>query len=417
MHSIIKLKNRVVSKIGAIGVIAVSCSNFIILLIVQTHLSPDDFGVFAISQISQQFGMAAVNAIFCSPLVVLFNKENNQSALKEFILPFNFFCIAASLACAGYILALSNSYPTALAMIASCYLNWTRWFLRSIELASLRFLSPAKSDIYYSVALSLASIAMLLADEVSLINAIYIQIFGTILAIFSIRRSAALLFSSTSVSSFKTFRRLLKKHGSWALAGVSASESLSNSHAWLGTALLGPTAYAPIAAVSLFFRPTLVINQALTQYRTPVFSRLIASEELEQLKTGVSSFSRTSLIVTLCNCAAVILIISLTPNIVGGGQYHYDTLLLSAIFLSGAFIARSCRSAQSAALQGDGRFKDLAILTALCSPISISTVVFSATMFPANSEYLLLGVFAGELSNYLLVRARFRSVARRWRSQ
>ncbi|KAK0339369.1 hypothetical protein LTR94_034809, partial [Friedmanniomyces endolithicus] len=54
---------------------------------------------------------------------------------------------------------------------------------------------------------------------------------------------------------WRGYLTIWRDHARWALFGVATTEATANAHAYCVTALMGPDAFAPIAAGALAIRP------------------------------------------------------------------------------------------------------------------------------------------------------------------
>lgn len=405
------VRRLVIRHAGVLGSFAFSLANFAVLFVLQREVSPFDFGIFALSQVFVQFGIGLSNAMFCSPIVVLISEkpECQRSTIASFSGASLLFSAAGAVFVGFVIYLMDGRIPLAVLFSALCLLSWTRWYFRSVELASRNYLSPVWADMLYSVAVMIGAGAVVLIGAVSVEAATAIQVLGCLAAFLSLGPLAFRAISDAFCTNWAPFMESMKRHGKWALLGVVTTETTANIHSYIVGFALGPAAFAPIAAVNLFYRPVTILAQALTQFERPRMAESLAKSDFKQVRREVGQFRLISLLVWAGNAVLVLALITFFPQFIGNEGYDLTALQVSAAILAVIFLARSLRGAESAALQAAGYFRPLAIVTVITAPITLALVTLAVFVILADATWSLVGIAVGEILMCTLIARLFAS--------
>jgi len=380
-----------------VGTFGMSGANFLLAFAIQRFSAAADFGLYALLQVMLQFGLNISNAIFCSPVIVALDGEEHERKLQSFFKANTIYCLAGASLIAGATFISTQAIGISLAAMLMCVLSWTRWFVRSVELALHNYVDPARADIIYAAAVGVAACWLLFnrVDNVEL--ALWIQAAGSLAGFLTLRGSATVMFADFWNVNLQHFLASFRMHGRWSLFGVINIEAAANAHAWIVGLVLGPAALAPIAAMVLFFRPVLIVLQALTHYERPRMAQAIRDGRQKDLQRQKSLFTGVSMLCWLLTGLGVAGILIWAPSLVGNGRYPIESLWAITGVLSATYLARILRGGEGAALQAGGYFRRLALLTLFPAPLAIVGVTTAAFVSPSSAWSLIIGVLVGEL--------------------
>lgn len=401
---------------GILSSFIYSGANFLLVFLLQKDVTQLDFGVFALSQVFLQFGIGFSNALFAAPIVVYANDEDRWRAVYgSFARASLLYCLIFGIACAAFCAYLGASRSFAILFFILCFTSWMRWFVRSAELARRKYLAAAAVDMAYGVIVVVVAGICYAAGAMDIEAATVIQIVGCIVAFPVLREGSRLCLQTMFTSSFGPFMVSLREHGRWALLGVLTTEATMNAHAYLVGFVLGPSAFAPIAAITLFYRPINIVIQALTQYERPRMASALAGADKAELGRAVNAFRWMSVTVCVFNALLVAAILLFVPGIIGDGTYDRLDLELAAGLMAAINLTRALRGAESAVLQAGGHFRPLAMATLYTSPITLAATTFLILWMPVESAALsLVGVTIGETVMYYLYYRLYRSKIRNY---
>jgi O-antigen/teichoic acid export membrane protein len=251
-------------------------------------------------------------------------------------------------------------------------------------------------------------LVLVLGNKVDAVSATALQAIGCAAAMIVLGPKARRILSALYRASWQPFRRSLRQHGRWTLLGVATTEATSNAHAYLVGFFAGPAAFAPIAAVTLFFRPVTILTQALTQYERPKMAKVAQLGQRSTLSAQVRQFGLVSVAAWILNTAAVLTLLWLVPGIIGNESYSPSAVELSAMLLAAVFLLRAVRGGASAALQAVGEFRPLAMASIIAAPITVLGVVLAQGLLAFDAAWSLLGVVAGEAVLCVMILATLR---------
>jgi O-antigen/teichoic acid export membrane protein len=386
---------------------AYSGANFLLAFYLQRTTGLAAFGLFALVQVYVQFGMSVSNGLFCSPIILAIQSETGRRR-QQVIASFARVSLLASLvgAAALYAAVLALTADPGVGLLAAIYGlgSWTRWFFRSVELANGHVLRPASADVLYSVIVCLGVAGMMFLKIDTLHAAFAVQTAGCIAAFAAMAGSAFAAFRGAFRAPAAPFNESFRKHGRWAVLGVATTEATANAHPYIIGAILGPAAFAPIAAVTLFYRPLTIVAQALTQYERPRMAKALAQGDAAAVQQDVRQFTVASTLAWAGNLALVLMLAFWLTGLIGNADYASGDIQIAAILLGAIYLARSLRGAESAALQAAGLFRPLAWITVVTAPLSLLVVGVIVAIVPGAVVWSLLGILAGETLTCVLIR-------------
>ncbi|OLP59019.1 hypothetical protein BJF93_03565 [Xaviernesmea oryzae] len=395
---------------GILSSMVYSGSNFLLIFLLQNETSRLEFGIFALSQVFLQLGISVCNALFATPILIYATdragwRENFGSFSKANWIFSTLFGGASALI--AY--QIGGGLLFSVLFFALSAISFIRWFIRSAELAQENYDLAVLADIAYGVLVAGGIGLLFLLNRIDNVSVTVVQIVGCLAAFPLLAQASRMSLTTLGSASFRPYLKSLREHGRWVLLGVLTTEATANAHSYLVGFLLGPVAYAPIAAVTLFYRPVNIVIQAMTQYERPRMAHAIAEGNTRELTRFVNIFRLMSLVVCAFNALLLASILWLLPDIIGNGAYDHNELVLAASLLAAINLARALRGSESAALQAGGHFRPLAMVTVYTSPISLIGTALIVLVFPtADAALSLIGVAAGEIGMYYLYYLLYR---------
>lgn len=363
------------------------------------------FGTYSLIQVLIGFGYGISNALFGSIYLIEVNRTSSEADIDEISKSYQkanlIYCAIASLSVLVVAEMAGLEVSECAILGISAILLWYRWFGRGVRNALHRTSEVAKSDFTVTMSTCVLLGALFFLNELQFEYIIAVQLISAALGIIALGAKynsdvlAALIHGST-----KIFVRGFKDKGRYSLSGVVTTEATTNSHAYLTSAILGPAAFAPIAAAALFFRPIPVVLMSLTQLERPKLARFLQENKMDDVYSLLKNFK-----IVVSSFWVIIVIIAyfaliwITPHLSTSGYSHSD-LVLAAVFWAIIMGVRCVRVPESALIQSAGRFKDLAKVTLLSAIVAVPMV--SIMVFNYGAVWSLSGVLLAEMTATIL---------------
>ncbi|WP_417270166.1 lipopolysaccharide biosynthesis protein [Celeribacter sp.] len=396
-------------RLGLLGAFAYSGANFALAFTLQASVTALEFGLYAFALVCIQFGTSLSNALFASPMVVSLADDDapKDRLIASYFRANIIFCALGALLICGA-LSLMGMPPLQVWLVGlQAVFLWMRWFFRAYELASHNFTMPALADMVYCVATLTCGTVLFALNGLDVTSALISMSFGTVLSLFVIGKGTVRTICRRASGSLQTYVDVFKQHGRWALLGVITTEAMANLHSYVITIFLGPAAFAPVATLALFFRPIPILMQAITQYERPVLARSFRAGDFGGMKRDVRKIHVLLTAVVLFNTIGVLGVIAFFPSLIGNGQYATAILLPLALLLAAGQLVRSLRTGSSAALQGAGAYKPLALVTVIAAPITILGTLVAIWIGQHTVALILTAVLLGEVVTAVLITRHF----------
>ena len=247
----------------ALGGQAIQAAVHLLLLVAMLRLLvPSDYGLFALTTVFGIFASGISNALAATPLLVftpVITRNAVRSALEGVFAAVNTLVAAgAFLIALMATLLLHASMPTALAMAVVTATWAVRNYARSLAFARRRSEAAFLGDAFYG-GLGLLVVAGAWAwqgEETRLQVALLLLGAAQFASAHLICRTlGAPMHVRLRSRTLRTYRRQHSPLTRWSLLGVVTTVLQTESHSFLVTALVGPAAYAPLAAGFVLFGP------------------------------------------------------------------------------------------------------------------------------------------------------------------
>lgn len=381
------------------GPASVAAANFFVSVLLLQAVPAADFGLYAFAQVLvTSIGYGVSNATLGSPLMIALNRDETVAERTGESFAF----VNALLSGAGALVlflvlsALGLTPGTAAVFAASALLLWIRWFGRAFGYARHSPVRVMGSDIAYGAFLLVGTSAAWIAGDLDLEVAAIIQLAAAFMGLIAIG-GEILGVAVLGVPSGLTapFRKGFKRHGRHALVGLVSSEATANAHVYIVTFLLGPAAFAPLAAAALFFRPISVILHSLTQLERPALASMLKEGNRRSAWHTVSIIRATALATWAMTTLSTWVIVQWFLNSLVNEPQHAGAIVSAATLWGLIFAVQCLRGPEFALAQADGLFRPLSKTTVRAALITLPLVTLLTYTHGAVAS--LWGVLVGEL--------------------
>ena len=362
---------------AAAGPMASAAAQFLLSLTLLARLPVAEFGRLSFVFVVSQFSVGVWSALFTSPLLVLCAQVANEAQAHDAKKELAGLTAAARLALvpagiAFVALAWAVGLQVVPAMLFGLYatLVLQRQFARVRATAAGRYNRAMASDLTYSVLL-LAGVAVLAlvprAGELAALAILALAVFGAMVPL-------ATLHGLPSGRAVRDYAPVWRRDARWSLIGVVSTEATVNSHSYIVTALLGPAAYAPIAATVLFIRPVTVAVNALVEFERARAAHRIARREFAAIAQARLHLRLLLLAVWLGTAVLGALVIAFAPAPYMVGKFGLATVVTGTMLWLGVALARLLHAPEGVILLAAGRFRQLAWISGWTAVVSLLAV-------------------------------------------
>lgn len=396
------------------GQALVSAFHFALNLLLLPLLAPHDYGVFALSFVLALFAAAINNALIATPLSIytpIIQSAPERRAREALFNALNGVFVAAVLAL-GLAAALGErALALPVALFVASYA--TRQYSRSFAYARLRAEVPARADTLYVLVAALGSAGSVLAFGPGAVAPVLLS-----LALGNALASAYELSQLPGAWRLPAGPRALAAYAElwpqtrWALLGAATTLLMAQAHSLLVSGVLGPAAFAPLAAGGVLFGP---VRVALTTWQN--LSKPQLAIDLDQGRTGAVARSIRHTTALMCAALAVVALglwLCWEPVYQLLYAHKYSDAPMGAIVALWTLITLfvALNSPASAALQALADFKLLAIASVVGALLSTATV--GLLLWRGDASSTLYGALVAEvfMAAYLLLQLRARLGAR-----
>lgn len=382
--------------IAAVGPIGTAGSQLALSIALLKVLSKHEFGTVSFLLVLSAMSWGVCSALFCTPLQVILHNGTLEERTRgeQAILAGNFYgsMLAGML---GVGLGFALGLPVSAAVLFGCYtcVALLRWFGRAYAYARGLPLRATASDLLYCGSL-VVGIALLLLADTHLLTPVYgILLLSAMAGVFpfaqQLRRQ---LFSKPSA--IRHYGEIWQQKGRWTLIGMITTEATSNAHAYLVTLILGPTAFAPVAASAITARPTAVAINALGDFEQPIMTRHVAQHRFDEVARSISNLRFVLGAIWIGTAVAILAVFHWAPHLLFPKHYDIKFLERGAILWMLVAAFRMARLPESAVLIACGAFKTLAQASLWSSVVTVSCVAL--LVLYAGALWSIVGLLVGQ---------------------
>lgn len=400
---------RALAAIG--GSAGMALSSLVLALCLMQQATIEEYGLFAFLLVTQALANGVSNAVLGSPLLIALNDNSNIKVNKarSFMSANLIICISFAFLQGLVAYFYSEKADVFAVYVLSAFATSLRWFGRSYCNNNHQHHNVVLSDTAYSLLSLFGSLSLYMADKVSLVS------FGALTAVAAIFSTPFLgkeylkqQFHKVLSSDLTEFYKGYKQQGKYALLGVLSTEGTANAHSYLVTFLLGPKAFAPIAAAMLLFRPVNVVYSSLTQIERPRLRQLINNKQGDA-KKSLSRFFYLNICTWIINLIFVAIVLSFFGDLYWKDAASIHLLQIAAFIIAFITFTRALKIPISVILQAYDKFKVLSSISLKSCLVTLPLVCFFVLNF--NQSISLLGVFVGDiLALFLLIYIYFKEI-------
>ena len=395
---------------ASVGPIGAAAAQFLLSLLLLKRLSPEAFGSFSFLLIAVQLLIGIWSALFNAPLLVLTVRERDAGGTPAVRAIFTTNLLGAMLA--GILLtliarAMGLALPAASIMGAYAMVALLRSLGRAHAFAIERPWRAMRSDIAYSVTLVLAAILIFRSQTATFALASLALLIAAAVGLLPLGQAyAQAQFGRIGAHDLAAYLPVWREHSGWSLTGVITTEATANAHSYLVTWLVGPAAFAPIAATALLIRPIMVATNALMEYERAQMARMVVAKNRSRALSSMRLLRAILLLICLATAMIAVALLLWAPTLLYPSQYAMDMLVVGTACWIAVATIRAVRVPDSALLQAAGQFRRLAYASMFASVISIALV--AACLSNAQPIWSIAGMGIGELAMtiWLWVAAR-----------
>jgi len=289
------------------------------------------------------------------------------------------------------------------------FLASIRWYGRTYCLSLQRRKSSAFSDFAYATSILIAA-TFLYTSTPNLASTALCLTLAAAAGLLALPSSGFFSTLSIDISDFRKYVEILKSKAAWALLAVLMAELTINSHAYVVTAFRGAEAYAVLAVVALFFRPTSTMLAAIGQSERPKVARLINQRDRFKLENLLRDI-RIILLATSTVNLIIALVAYWITTLAHQEKYDSTDLLIGAATWAGIMALRSTRLADTIYCQASGKIKEVASISVYAGITSFSVVLMLVFTLD-NPIFSITGILGGDAVLYVLTRRLAKSVKR-----
>lgn len=370
---------------AAAGPMASAAAQFLLSLTLLARLPVAEFGRLSFVFVVSQFSVGIWSALFTSPLLVLSAQASHdaaaegprrelaglQSAAQMALVP-------AAACFVGLASAVGLEAVSALLFGAYATLVLQRQFARVQATAQGQYSRAMASDLIYS-GLLLAGVGALAvlpnAGVLTALGLLALAMLGAFVPLLQFGRPGLVPSRFAGWSAARSYGPVWRRDARWSLVGVVSTEATVNSHSYIVTALLGPAAYAPIAATVLFIRPVTVAVNALVEFERARAAHRIARGEFEAIAQARLHLRLLLLAVWIGTGVLAALVIAFAPEQYMVGKFGLNTVVIGSALWMGVALARLLHAPEGVILVAAGRFRQLAWISGWTAGVSVVTVL------------------------------------------
>lgn len=384
--------------LATLGPVSTAAAQFLLSLQLLHVLTPEAFGSFSFLLLTSQFSFGIWSALFCAPLpIVLSGGEPGSrqrtarclfstSLALSIVAFFAFWTIGAGLGTEGHGALLFAAY-------AALFL--LRWFARAYAYFVGGLMRPMMSDIAYSAILLVGMVLIHLLETRNTDLPYAILLAGAVVGLLPFGRDyLARQFVHVSPRDLPAYSGIWRHHSGWSLTGVVTTEATANAHAYIVTLIVGPAAFAVVAASGLLIRPVTVAMNALTEFERPRMARQIAQSQFDLAGHGVRLFRYVLIAGWLVSSLGAVGLFIVAPRLLFPGSYALSDIILGSALWMAVALVRLLRTPDSVLLQAAGMFRPLAFASIWSAGVSVAAV--AVMLLAGGPIWSIAGILIGE---------------------
>lgn len=396
---------------ASVGPIGAAAAQFLLSLLLLQRLSPEAFGGFSFLLIAIQLLSSIWSALFNAPLLVLTVREtgaNGSSPATRAIFATNLLGAALAGALLTLIaISMGLAVPAASIMGVYAMVALLRSLGRAHAYAIERPWRAMRSDVTYSVTLLLTTALIFWLGSASVMLASLALLVAAMIGLLPLGRAyAEAQFGRIGARDLSGYLPVWREHSGWSLTGVLTTEATGNAHSYLVTLLVGPAAFAPIAATALLIRPIMVATNALMEYERAQMARMVVAKDRRRAQSSMRLLRAVLLLICIATAVIAAALLLWKPTLIYPSRYPMDLLVIGTTCWIAVATVRAIRVPDSALLQAAGQFRRLAYASMFASVISVILVVACLSSVQPIWSIASMGIGELAMTIWLWVAAR-----------
>jgi hypothetical protein len=392
--------------------VSISAAHFIAAFLLLHALSQHEFGLFSFVLIVVPFCLSMSGALLGpSVSAAIIREQRLAEAELATHLKANLAFSTLVAACVSALMFVSGAGVT-LTMVFGLYggLMTLRCFSRAYAYAMSRQLRVTVSDFTYSGLLIVGLSGLLVAGQLTILNAAIAFTIASALALAPFGASYLRdQFRPAASGSLMAYKSIWHEFTRWALMGVVLTELTVNAHAYLVTFICGPKSFALLAAGALFMRPVSLCFSALPDLERPVMARSIASGDIPKALRSVNEFRAATAAVWFATLVLAAVLLFWFPQLVLKPGYDRSDVLIVVSLWALIMAVRAIRTPESVLLQAAREYRPLARPALWSCMASLTTTLLLLNL--AGPIASLGGILVGDL----VMTAGILLLSRAWR--
>ena len=294
------------------GEVVQSGFHFALNIMLVRSLSQHDYGVFAIVFLVGGIALTYVRALAGVPISTFLPAQRHRRAGRAIDVTFGSGALLVSgtvgLGTAAFLLVAGTVNPVAGGAFVTlwCLRSYLRLALYAKNLATF----ATGCDVAFALSGTVLALILVHGDDAARTDGVFVALacahaIGIALALIALREPIRISFKASSWRRYHAIRRQL----GWSLVGVTTTNLQGQGQTLAMALMLGPEAYAPIAAALILFAPLRLASAALINMTQPEMGAQVGRAD----RSGaVRLASRTAGMLLLVCCAyGLVLLVSL----------------------------------------------------------------------------------------------------------
>jgi O-antigen/teichoic acid export membrane protein len=370
-----------------------SALHFGLNIVLLRSLSPRDYGVFAIVLLIGGLGLTYIRALTAMPAAIRIGRSRGPRAADAYDVIFGSGAFVLSFLIALIVAVLLRLWLGADTSSGGIFVGlWSlRSHIRTAHFARGRPWTVTIGDTVFFVSGALLALGLMWTSGEERLHATF-----ALLAVANALGIGAMLGASRRVVRV-SLRRSVRRHyaGVWRQLGwsgvsVTTSNLQGQGFALVVAAMAGPAAYAPIAAVFVFFVPLRLVATALINLTQPRFASELARGDTARVWSQARDWSAVMGIGALVYGIVVALVLPLLKSRVFASNDMPVILILTWVIA----IVVQMYVMPRIVLEAVGAFQRIAVITTVAGIAGMSIVAIILLIAPA--AWSLAGALVSE---------------------
>ena len=390
MRRLLPLARRLVMMIG--GEAMQSAFHFALNILLMHRLPAEGYGLFALAMVMGGVAITYVRSLTAMPASIWIGRDSGRRRAHAY---------DASFASGAFLLSIGISFVTVLLMVAwdarevlSVGLFVLFWSFRShLRVSNFALGRPglvSLSDLGFTLS-SVAAMALVVWRGGDLLHETFLALaatnaLGVALMLLGMRRPIRFTLRTSMRRRWFGLWRSVR----WSALSATTVTLQGQAMALLVASFAGPAAYAPIAAVLVFFTPLRIVAGAIANMVQPEIAGLVGRNDAAVWRL----MSLWTLGLALAGLAYGASVIAVLPFIRSDALAHADDWLIG-LFSWAIYFTTMLYVMPRITLEALGDFGTVAFTTGLAAAVGVALIVMLLLLAPP--DWVLAGAAASEV--------------------